>query len=135
MRERVDPTISFVVITVQEVHEVRKGVLSRLHGPVLLLIVARLRHLARGSAVSHPIALPGHSARCGAVRQRSRECKLLGPSAICRNIRAVCHMSKYPRRLPPKSPPNPIFALLEEYWGLPGTLPAEHATRRADLEK
>ncbi len=37
-------------------------------------------------------------------------------------------------RLTPHSPPNPTFALLAEYRGLPVTRPAEHAPRRADLE-
>ena len=37
-------------------------------------------------------------------------------------------------RLPPHSPPNPTFALLAEYRGLPVTRMAEHAPLRADLE-
>jgi len=37
-------------------------------------------------------------------------------------------------RLPPHSPPNPTFALLAEYRGLPVSPPTEHAPRRADLE-
>jgi hypothetical protein len=37
-------------------------------------------------------------------------------------------------RLFPCSPPNPTFALLAEYRGLPVTRPAQHLPRRADLE-
>jgi hypothetical protein len=37
-------------------------------------------------------------------------------------------------RLVPHSPPNPTFALLAEYRGLPVTPPAQHLLRRADLE-
>ena len=37
-------------------------------------------------------------------------------------------------RLFPHSPPNPTFALLAEYRGLPVSRPADHAPRRADLE-
>jgi hypothetical protein len=34
----------------------------------------------------------------------------------------------------PRSPPNPAFALLAEYRGMPLTRPADHAPRGADLE-
>ena len=37
-------------------------------------------------------------------------------------------------RLPPHSPPNPAFALLAEYRGLPVTRPAQLAPLRADLQ-
>ena len=37
-------------------------------------------------------------------------------------------------RLPPHSPPNPTFALLAEYRGLPVIRPAQYLPRRADLE-
>ena len=55
----------------------------------------------------------------------------------CSDRRSYIHApvsSALATRLPPNSPPNPTFALLAEYRGLPVTQPTEHAPRRADLE-
>ena len=57
--------------------------------------------------------------------------------ANCSNRRYHTHRlvpSALAARLPPNSPPNPTFALLAEYRGLPVIRPAEHAPLRADLE-
>jgi hypothetical protein len=61
-----------------------------------------------------------------------------------RSVRASCSDRRFHTQtsapsalaawLPPHSPPNPTFALLAEYRGLPVIRPAEHAPRRADLE-
>ena len=61
-----------------------------------------------------------------------------------RSVRASCSARRFhtqttapsalAARLPPHSPPNPTFALLAEYRGLPVTRPAEHAHCRADLQ-
>ena len=57
--------------------------------------------------------------------------------ASCSDWRSYIHApvsSALATRLPPNSPPNPTFALLAEYRGLPVGRPAEHAHCRADLE-
>jgi hypothetical protein len=61
-----------------------------------------------------------------------------------RSIRASCSARRFHAQTPapsalaarlfPYSPPNPTFALLPEYRGLPVTRPAQHLPRRADLE-
>ena len=61
-----------------------------------------------------------------------------------RSIRASCSArrshtqtpapSALAARLPPHSPPNPTFALLAEYRGLPVSRPAQLAPLRADLQ-
>jgi hypothetical protein len=73
---------------------------------------------SQGDGVSRPIALPA--------------CRLLGPTVPCPDISAVC--ARRPAALPPNSPPNPTFALLAEYQGLPVTRPAERTRPRADFE-
>ena len=57
--------------------------------------------------------------------------------ASCSARRVYTHIpapSALAARLPPHSPPNPTFALLAEYRGLPVSRPAQQLPRRADLE-
>jgi hypothetical protein len=89
----------------------------------------------------------------GCVEQYSRRLTLFAASAVPKAVvwaiesRSV-HASRSARRfhtqtvkpsalaarLFPHSPPNPAFALLAEYRGLPATRIAEHLPRRADLQ-
>ncbi len=82
----------------------------------VLLPVHPLRSIRRsqGRGVGHQIAL--HTCQIRLCRTQTT-----APSALA-------------ARLFPHSPPNPTFALLAEYRGLPVTRPAEHAPLRADLE-
>ncbi len=81
----------------------------------------RFTHFA-ASAVSEAAVWAAKSrsmhASCSARRSRTQT---PAPSALA-------------ARLFPYSPPNPTFALLAEYRGLPATRMAEHLPRRADLQ-
>ncbi len=109
--------------------------MSQLRSPkepvgMLMLIVARgcveqfssrFTHFA-ASAVPKAVvwAAKSHSIRASCLIRRFHA-QTTAPSALA-------------ARLFPYSPPNPTFALLAGYRGLPVTPPAEQAPRRADLE-
>jgi hypothetical protein len=65
-------------------------------------------------------AIESRSVRASCSARRSHT-QTLKPSALA-------------ARLFPHSPPNPTFALLAEYRGLPATRMAEHLPLRADLQ-
>jgi hypothetical protein len=68
---------------------------------------------------------------------------VVGVAQLC-SVRASCSDRRFhtqttapsdlAARLPPHSPPNPTFALLAEYRGLPVSRPAQLAPLRADLQ-
>jgi hypothetical protein len=100
-----------------------------------------------------PVEIPMLIVARGCVEQYSCRFTHFAASAVStavvwaaqsRSIRASCSArrshtqtpapSALAARLFPHSPPNPTFALLAEYRGLPVSRMAEHLPRRADLE-
>jgi hypothetical protein len=95
-----------------------------------MLIVARgrvkqySRRFTHFAAPAVPKAVVGAAQSCSmraSCSDRRFHTQTTAPSALA-------------ARLPPHSPPNPAFALLAEYRGLPVSRPAQLAPLRADLE-
>ena len=69
-----------------------------------------------------------------AVVGATQSCSIRASCSNRRSHTQTTAPSALAARLFPHSPPNPTFALLAEYRGLPVTRPAEHAHCRADLQ-
>ncbi len=97
---------------------------------ILVLIVARGCVKQFSCRFTHFAASAVPKAVVWAIKSRS-----IRASCSARRLHAhTLMLAALAALLPPHSPPNPTFALLAEYRGLPATPPAEHAHGRADLE-